>query len=112
MTLPIQQEMIDLLGLEPLHPSQNVYGFKGYYPVLDTSLMWYNGMTHEWKLAQKVKISKNLEGWYYYGVIPCNNPTDMTKHLIRLKRQIEEASLYVKKAKIKNKLNKIKEDFQ
>ena len=38
MTLPIPQEMIDLLGLEPLNPSQNVYGFKGYYPVLDTSL--------------------------------------------------------------------------
>lgn len=35
MTLPLPQEMIDLLGLELLHPSQNVYGFKGYYPVLD-----------------------------------------------------------------------------
>ena len=111
MTLPIPQEMIDLLGLELLYPSQNVYGFKGYYPVLDTSLMWYNEITHEWKLAERINISVDLAGWYYYGVMPCNNPTDMTKHLIRLKRQVEEASLQVKEAKIKNKLNKIKEDF-
>lgn len=73
--------------------------------------MWYNEITHEWRLCERIKISKNLAGWYYYGVMSCNNPTDMTKHLIRLKRQIEEASLYAKEAKIKNKLNKIKEDF-
>lgn len=54
MTLPIQQEMIDLLGLELLHPSQNVYGFNGYYPVLDTSLMWYNEITHGWRLCERI----------------------------------------------------------
>lgn len=111
MTLPIPQEMIDLLELEPLNTSQSVYGFKGYYPVLDTSLMWYNEMTHEWRIAERIKTSIYLYGWYYYGVMPCNKPTDMVKHLILLKHQIDDAVLYIKETKIKNKLKKIKEDF-
>lgn len=108
---PLTQEMIDLLGLELRDPSQNEYGFKGYYPVLETHLMWYNENTRVWKTAERIKISKNLAGWYYYGVIPFNREAPMVQHLINLKRQIDEASLNVKEAKIKNKLKKIKEDF-
>lgn len=112
MTLPISQEMIDLLGLEPLHPSQNVYGFKGYYPVLETHLMWYSGMEDEWKLAEKVKVSKNLEGWYFYGAIPMYREADMAQHLIRLKHQIKDAVFYIKEIKVKNKLKNLQKDFQ
>lgn len=112
MELPLPQDMIDLLDLELRDPSQMEYGFKGYYPVLETHLLWYNENTGEWKIAEKIKVSKNLEGWYYYGVFPMNNPAAITQHLINLKRQIDDAVLYVKEAKIKNKLKKIKEDFQ
>lgn len=112
MELPLPQEMLDLLDLELRDPSQMEYGFKGYYPVLETHLLWYNENTGEWKIAEKIKVSKNLEGWYYYGVFPMNNPAAITQHLINLKRQIDDAVLYVKEAKIKNKLKKIKEDFQ
>lgn len=42
-TLP--QEMIDLLDLELRDLYQSEYGFKGYYPVLETHLMWYNENT-------------------------------------------------------------------
>jgi len=109
---PLPQEMIDLLDLEVRDPDQNDYGFKGYYPVLETHLMWYSGIEDEWKLAAKVKVSKNLEGWYYYGAIPMNREADMAQHLIRLKHQIDDSVLYVKEIKVKNKLKKIKEDFK
>ena len=111
MTLSLPQEMIDLLDLELIDTSQMEYGFKGYYPVLDTHLIWYSGIDG-WKLAEKIKVSKNLEGWYYYGSIPINRESDMTQHLIYLKRQIDDSILYIKETKIKNKLKKIKEDFK
>jgi len=109
---PLPQEMIDLLDLELRNPDQNEYGFKGYYPVLETHLMWYSGIEDEWKLAEKVKVSKNLEGWYFYGAIPMNREATMVQHLINLKRQIDDSVLYVKEIKVKNKLKKIKEDFK
>ena len=109
---PLPQEMMDLLDLELRDPNQDEYGFKGYYPVLETHLMWYSGIEDEWKLAAKVKVSKNLEGWYYYGAIPMNREADMAQHLIRLKHQIDDSVLYVKEIKVKNKLKKIKEDFK
>ena len=112
MTSTLPQEMMDLLDLELRDPDQNEYGFKGYYPVLETHLMWYSGIEDGWKLAEKVKVSKNLEGWYYYGAIPVNREADMSQHLINLKRQIDDSVLYIKELKIKNKLKKIKEDFQ
>lgn len=112
MTSTLPQEMIDLLDLELRNPDQNEYGFKGYYPVLETHLMWYSGIEDEWKLAEKVKVSKNLEGWYFYGAIPMNRETAMVQHLINLKRQIDDSVLYVKEIKVKNKLKKIKEDFK
>lgn len=112
MTSTLPQEMIDLLDLELRNPDQNEYGFKGYYPVLETHLMWYSGIEDEWKLAEKVKVSKNLEGWYFYGAIPMNREADMAQHLINLKRQIDDSVLYVKEIKVKNKLKKIKEDFK
>lgn len=112
MELPLPQDMINLLELELRDPSQMEYGFKGYYPVLETHLLWYNENTDEWKIAEKIKVSKNLEGWYYYGVFPMNNPAAITQHLINLKRQIDDAVLYVKETKIKNKLKKLKEDFK
>lgn len=96
MTSTLPQEMIDLLGLELRDPSQNEYGFKGYYPVLKTHLMWYSGIDDGWKLAERIKVSKNLEGWYYYGVIPINREAYIVQHLIRLKHQIDDAVLYVK----------------
>ena len=111
MTPTLPQEMIDLLGLELRDPDQNEYGFKGYYPVLETHLMWYSGIEDGWKLAERIKVSKNLEGWYYYGAIPINREAAIAQHLIRLKDQIDDAVLYVKETKIKNKLKKIKEDF-
>ena len=111
MTLPLPAEMIDLLELELIDPSQMEYGFKGYYPVLDTHLMWYSGIDG-WKIAEKVKVSKNLSGWYYYGAIPINREAAMVQHLINLKRQIDDSVLYVKETIIKNKLKKIKEDFK
>lgn len=109
-TLP--QEMIDLLDLELRDPAQNEYGFKGYYPVLETHLMWFSEIDDGWKLAEKVKVSKNLSGWYFYGAIPMNREADIAQHLIRLKNQIDDSVLYIKETKIKNKLKKIKEDFQ
>lgn len=109
---PLPQEIIDLLDLELIDPLQSEYGFKGYYPVLETHLMWYSGIEDGWKLAEKVKVSKNLSGWYFYGMIPINREADMVKHLIRLKDQINDAVLYVKETKVNNKLKKIKEDFQ
>lgn len=109
MTIHLPKEMMDLLDLELITPSQSEYVFKGYYPVLKTHLIRYS--CYGWYLAAKVKVSKNLDGWYYYGAIQMNSETDKVQHLIRLKRQIEEASLYVKETKIKNKLKKIKEDF-
>jgi len=109
---PLPQEMIDLLDLELRDPNQDEYGFKGYYPVLETHLMWYSGIEDEWKLAEKVKVSKNLEGWYFYGAIPMNREAAMVQHLINLKRQIDDSVLYVKEIKVKNKLKKIKEDFK
>ena len=111
MTSTIPQEMIDLLDLELRDPNQDEYGFKGYYPVLETHLMWYSG-AEGWKLAEKVKADKNLSGWYYFGAIPLNSEAAITQHLINLKRQIDDAVLYIKEAKVKNKLKKIKEDFQ
>lgn len=111
MTSTLPQEMIDLLDLELRDPDQNEYGFKGYYPVLETHLMWYSGIEDEWELAEKVKVSKNLEGWYFYGAIPMNRQAAMVQHLINLKRQIDDSVLYVKEIKVKNKLKKIKEDF-
>lgn len=109
--LPLPSEMIDLLDLELIDPSQMEYGFKGYYPILDTHLMWYSGIEDGWKIAEKIKVSKNLSGWYYYGAIPINREAAMTQHLINLKRQIDDSVLYLKEAKIKNKLKKMKEDF-
>lgn len=108
---PLPKEMMDLLDLELIDPDQCEYGFKGYSPALETHLMWYSGVTDGWKIAEKIKISKNLEGWYYYGVFPMNNSAAIAQHLINLKRQIDDSILYVKEAKIKNKLKKIKEDF-
>lgn len=108
----LPQEMIDLLDLELRDPTQGEYGFKGYYPVLETHLMWYNECTCEWKLAERVKVSKNLEGWYYFGSLPINNSAAIAQHLINLKRQIDDSVLYIKEAKVNNKLKKIKEDFQ
>ena len=108
---PLPQEMMDLLDLELRDPSQNEYGFKGYYPVLETHLMWYNENTCEWKLAEKVKADKNLSGWYYFGAIPLNSEAAIAQHLINLKRQIDDSVLYIKEIKVKNKLKKIKEDF-
>ena len=110
LTLP--QEMIDLLELEMRKPSESEYGFKGLYPVLETHLMWYNITECQWRLAEKIKVSKNLSGWYYYGVREINSTAQMTQHLISLKHQIDDAVLYIKETKVKNKLNKIKEDFQ
>lgn len=110
LTLP--QEMIDLLDLEMRNPVQSEYGFKGLYPVLETHLMWYNAADCQWRVAEKVKVSKNLAGWYYYGMLPMNHTAEMAQHIIRLKHQIDDASLYIKETKIKNKLKKIKEDFQ
>lgn len=110
--LPLPEEIIDLLDLELIDPFQNEYGFKGYCPVLDTHLMWYSESTGEWKIAEKVKVSKNLSGWYYYGAIPINREAAMVQHLINLKRQIDDSVLYVKETIIKNKLKKIKEDFK
>ena len=109
-TLP--KELIDMLDLELRNPSQGEYGFKGYYPVLDTQLMWYIGIEDGWKFAEKVKISKNLSGWYFYGAIPINSEAAIVQHLINLKRQITDAILYVKETKIKNKLSNIEKDFQ
>jgi hypothetical protein len=111
MTSTLPQEIIDLLDLELIDPSQSEYGFKGYYPVLDTHLMWHSGI-EGWKLAEKVKVSKKLEGWYFYGAIPINREAAMVQHLIRLKHQIDDSVLYIKEAKVKNKLKKIKEDFK
>lgn len=93
MTLPLPADFIDLLDLELIDPSQSQYGFKGYYPVLDTHLMWYNENTDEWNLAEKIKVSKNLYGWYYYGSIPIIRDAAITQHLINLKRQINDAVL-------------------
>ena len=109
---PLPQEMMDLLDLELRDPNQDEYGFKGYYPVLETHLMWYSGVEDGWKIAEKVKVSKNLSGWYYFGAIPLNSEAAITQHLINLKRQIDDSVLYIKEAKVKNKLKKIKEDFQ
>lgn len=109
---PLPKEMMDLLDLELIDPAQDEYGFKGYYPILETHLMWYSGIEDGWKIAEKVKVSKNLSGWYYFGAIPLNSEAAITQHLINLKRQIDDSVLYVKEAKIKNKLKKIKEDFQ
>lgn len=111
MTSTLPQDMIDLLDLELRDPSQSEYGFKGYYPVLETHLMWYSGIDG-WKLAERVKADKNLEGWYFYGAIPINIEAAMVQHLIRLKHQIDDSVLYIKESKIKNKLKKIKEDFK
>ena len=111
MTETHPQEMMDLLDLELRDPAQGEYGFKGYYPVLETHLMWYSGIEDGWKIAEKVKVSKNLSGWYYFGAIPLNSEAAIAQHLINLKRQIDDAVLYIKEIKIKNKLNKIKEDF-
>lgn len=107
----LPQEIMDLLDLELRDPDQNEYGFKGYYPVLETHLMWYSGIEDGWKLAERIKVSKNLEGWYYYGAIPINREADIVQHLIRLKDQIDDAVLYVKETKIKNKLKKLQKDF-
>jgi len=109
---PLPQEMIDLLDLELRDPNQDEYGFKGYYPVLETHLMWYSEIEDGWKIAEKVKVSKNLSVWYYFGAIPMNREAAMVQHLINLKRQIDDAVLYVKETKVKNKLKKIKEDFK
>lgn len=109
---PLPQEMMDLLDLELRDPTQGEYGFKGYYPILDTHLMWFSELEEVWKCAEKVKVSKNLGGWYFYGAIQINREADMAQHLIRLKHQIDDAVLYVKETKIKNKLEKIKEDFK
>ena len=109
-TLP--KELIDMLDLELRNPNQNEYGFKGYYPVLCTHLMWYSGIEDSWKFAEKVKISKNLSGWYFYGAIPINSEAAVVQHLINLKRQISDAIIYVKEMKIKNKLSNIEKDFQ
>ncbi len=109
---PLPKEMMDLLDLELIDPSQNEYGFKGYCPVLETHLMWYSGIEDGWKIAEKIKVSKNLSGWYYFGAIPINREAAMAQQLINLKRQIDDSILYVKEAKIKNKLKKIKEDFK
>ena len=109
-TLP--KELIDMLDLELRDPNQNEYGFKGYYPVLDTHLKWYSGIEDGWKFAEKVKVSKSLSGWYFYGAIPINKEAAVVQHLINLKKQITDAILYVKETKIKQKLMKIKEDFQ
>ena len=57
-TLP--QELIDLLDLELRDPTQNEYGFKGYYPVLDTHLMWYSGIEDGWKLV-RFGLKKDLK---------------------------------------------------
>lgn len=111
MTSTLPQEMIDLLDLELIDPSQNEYGFKGYYPVLDTHLMWNSGI-EGWKLAEKVKADKNLSGWYYFGAIAINREAAMVQHLIRLKHQIDDSILYIKETKIKNKIKNIKEDFR
>lgn len=108
----LSQEMIDLLDLELIDPLQSEYGFKGYYPILDTHLMWYSGVEDGWKLAEKVKVSKNLSGWYFFGAIPLNSEAAIAQHLINLKRQIDDSVLYIKESKVKNKLKKIKEDFQ
>ena len=109
---PLPQEMMDLLDLELRDPAQDEYGFKGYYPALETHLMWYSGVEDGWKIAEKVKVSKNLSGWYYFGAIPLNSEAAIAQHLINLKRQIDDSVLYIKEAKVKNKLKKIKEDFQ
>lgn len=111
MTSTLPQEIIDLLDLELIDSSQSEYGFKGYYPVLDTHLMWHSGI-EGWKLAEKIKVSKNLEGWYFYGAIPINREAAMVQHLRRLKHQIDDSVLYIKEIKIKNKLKNIKEDFR
>ena len=107
----LHQELIDLLDLELRDPTQNEYGFKGYYPVLDTHLMWYSGIEYGWKFAEKVKISKNLSGWYFYGAIPIDSEAAIVQHLINLKRQLNDAVIYVKKQKIKYKLSSIEKDF-
>lgn len=109
-TLP--KELIDMLDLELRDPTQNEYGFKGYYPVLDTHLMWYSGIEDGWKFAEKVKISKSLSGWYFYGAIQINAEAVIVQHLINLKRQISDAVIYVKEMKIKQKLSNIEKDFQ
>lgn len=109
-TLP--KELIDMLDLELRNPTQGEYGFKGYYPVLNTHLMWSIGIEDGWKFAEKVKISKSLSGWYFYGAIPINSEAAIVQHLINLKRQITDAIIYVKETKIKQKLMKIEEDFQ
>lgn len=111
MTQTLSQEMMDLLDLELRDPAQNEYGFKGYYPILDTHLMWFSEIEDEWKLAEKVKVSKNLSGWYFYGAIPINREAAIVQHLINLKHQIKDAVFYIKETKVKNKLEKIKEDF-
>lgn len=112
MTETLPQEMMDLLDLELRDPAQGEYGFKGYYPVLETHLMWYSGEEDGWKIAEKVKADKNLSGWYYFGAIPLNSEAAIAQHLINLKRQIDDSVLYVKEIKVKNKLKKIKEDFK
>lgn len=112
MPIPLPQKMIDLLDLEPRDLTQNEYGFKGYYPVLETHLMWYSESTGEWKFAERIKVSKNLSGWYYFGSIPIDREAPMAQHLINLKRQIDDAIFYIKETKIKNKLKKINEDFK
>ena len=109
-TLP--KELIDMLDLELRNPTQGEYGFKGYYPVLDTHLMWYSGIEDGWKFAEKVKVSKSLSGWYFYGAIPINKKAAVVQHLINLKKQITDAILYVKETKIKNKLSDLEKDFQ
>ena len=109
-TLP--KELIDMLDLELRDPNQNEYGFKGYYPVLDTHLMWYSGIEDGWKFAEKVKISKSLSGWYFYGAVQFNTEAVVVQHLINLKRQISDAIIYVKEMKIKNKLSNLEKDFQ
>ena len=110
LTLP--QDMIDLLDLEMRNPVQSEYGFKGCIPSLETHLMWFNEAENQWRVAEKVKVAKNLSGWYYYGMLPVNHTAEMAQHLIRLKHQIDDAVLYIKESKLKNKLKKIKEDFQ
>jgi len=109
-TLP--KELIDMLDLELRNPTQGEYGFKGYYPVLNTHLMWYIGIEGGWKFAEKVKVSKNLSGWYFYGAIQINKEAVIVQHLINLKRQISDAIIYVKETKIKNKLSNLEKDFK
>lgn len=108
MTLTIPKDMLDL---ELRDPAKSEYGFKGYYPVLETHLMWYNEIGDRWRIAEWVKVSKNLSGWYYFGSLPINNEAAMVQHLINLKRQIDDSVLYIKETKVNNKLKKIKEDF-